>query len=153
MKPVNVYVATFCLSVCQCVRVCCSVFVSNVPKKVQRRIKSQPISAAAPYRIHPSTLPASCTEVDWPLGDNGGGEGASDHNYSWVMNCEMQQKPPLLPEGFWAHSAIEEERRLKCVHQIDHTVRGTKKEVPVFQKSDWDGHLVGSYYPVSAPSI
>lgn len=38
------------------------------------------------------------------------GGGFPHHNFSWVMNCEMQQKPPLLQEGFRAHRAIEEKR-------------------------------------------
>lgn len=66
-----------------------------------------------PTTVSPSILGASCTKggrstVGWWVWGV-----FQDHNFPWVMNCEMQQKPPLLQEGFKARRAIEEREGVK----------------------------------------
>lgn len=70
--------------------------------EVQRAIKSQRISLAAK---HDFSQPGAPGGRRW--------RWSQTITFSWVMNCEMQQKPPLRREGFEAQTAIKEERGKK----------------------------------------
>lgn len=109
-----------CVCVCTCVRACacypcpkegrgccenqCSskwALRRNPPQRLKEQLKVTGCVQQS-TTVSPSISRGLCTELEAWLG------GVPTHNFPWVMNCEMQQKPPLLQEGFRAHRAIEE---------------------------------------------
>ncbi len=79
----------------------------NPPQRFNEQLKSQRISSAAHYCTSIYSLSLVYRGGRSTGGWWGGGGGVPYHNFPWVMNCEMQQKPPLPQEGFRAHRAIE----------------------------------------------
>lgn len=131
---------------------CLSSEGKSVPK-VQRAIKSQRISLTAHYciSIHSRSLMHKRWKEYSGMMSVG---GFPDHNFPWVMNCEMQQKPPLLQEGFRARTAIDEWEGVKM--PSSNKIQGRKKNPCVIEirlKAHTVHIMHGSSNPVSEESL
>lgn len=111
--------------------------------EVRRAIKING-SHQQPTTVSPPILRAPCTGVEG-VQYRGMMEGVSDHNLPWVMNCEMQQKPPLPQEGFWSPQSNWREKGVKT--PLSNKIIERKRRKSLCHKIQTvKAHMLGLYY-------